>query len=259
MRVYWFRGRPNFGDALAPVLLDRFAGVRADWSHPALSDGVVIGSVAGRLPRRYYGVTLGIGKYGEDVPLDLSRAQVLGLRGPMTLRDSQARGNPVLGDSGLLAAELLGTRPPVSHDLGVVAHMKDGELAARYPDAHRIDVGRDPLDVIREIATCERIVSSSLHGLVTADAFGIPRCWQLSERVRGAAFKFRDYAAALGMPLEPDEWATAPASVVESVVSQLRDAFREIPARLDAEPRRAVHRAIQAADSVRGWLVSRVP
>ena len=146
----------------------------------------------------------------------------------------------------------------VETDEGVVG-IGSGDTMDGFEAFEHLFVGRDPLEVIREIATCERIVSSSLHGLVTADAFGIPRRWQLSERVRGAAFKFRDYAAALGMPLEPDEWATAPASVVESVVSQLRDAFREIPARLDAEPKRALHRAIQAADSARGWLVSRVP
>jgi pyruvyltransferase len=253
VRVYWFRTRPNFGDALAPVLLRHFGGIGARWSHPALSDGVVIGSVAARLPRHYYGVVVGVGKYDETVALDLSRAHVLGLRGRLTLRDSGARGNPVLGDSGLLARDLLAARPPVAHDLGIVPHYNDTQLAQRFPDAHHVDVGRDPIEVIREIASCERIISSSLHGLITADSLGIPRRWEPSSRLRGGAFKFHDYASALGVAMEPEKWQTASGSAVDSAVSGLRDAFREVPRALELDHSPFAHKVIQSVDSVRGW------
>jgi pyruvyltransferase len=51
--------------------------------------------------------------------------------------------------------------------------------------------------------SCERIVSSSLHGLVIADAYGIPNAWLNSDggaggsRPGGGEFKFYDYFASV--------------------------------------------------------------
>jgi len=254
MRVYWFRRRRNFGDALVPILLRRFSGLGARWAHPALSDAVVIGSFAARLPRLYYGVVAGIGKFNDRDSPDLSRANVLGLRGELTLRGSRVRGDPVLGDPGLLAAQLLDKRPAISHRLGVVPHYNDTTLVTRYPDAHYIDVTLDPVEVIRQIAACDRVICSSLHSLIAADSLGIPRRWEPSPLVKGGPFKFHDYATALGMVLVPDKWDTAPAAAVETVVARLRDVFREIPAAVAAERSRPLHRLAQSVDSTRGWL-----
>jgi glycosyltransferase involved in cell wall biosynthesis len=255
LRVYWFRGRPNYGDALAPLLVERFSGIAARWAPPPLSDGVVIGSLAGRLPRRYYGVVVGIGKFSETSNVDLSHARVLGLRGLLTLKDSRTKGDPVLGDPGLLVAELLAERPEPTHELGIVPHLSDNEMVLRYPDAHFIDVGDEPLAVTRAIASCKRIVSSSLHGLVAADALGIERRWELSPGTRsGGAFKFRDYGTALGIQVNADAWATAPAAAVESVRAGLRDVFREIPTVLAQRRFGTVERSLQVADAAPSWV-----
>lgn len=229
IRIYWFRRQPNFGDAIAPHLVARFAGLDAVWSEPSDCEAVVIGSVAGRVAHGYHGIIVGIGKLRESVELDLSSAGVLGLRGQLTARDSKALGSYALGDPGLLAIDMLDDRPAALHPLGTVAHWKDTRLRDRYPGALHIDVGDDPLLVIGQIASCERIVSSSLHGLVVADSFGIPRRWEHSPDVGGGTFKFRDYATALGVEIEPDAWDSAPPSRVERVRAELRDAFASMP------------------------------
>ena len=78
-------------------------------------------------------------------------------------------------------------------------------LRKAYPeDVVVIDVRQKPEPVIREIARCETILSSSLHGLVTADSLGIPNGWlRLSDRVLGGGFKFRDYYSALDLERLP--------------------------------------------------------
>jgi pyruvyltransferase len=51
------------------------------------------------------------------------------------------------------------------------------------------------------------ILSSSLHGLICADAYGIPNAWiWLSEKLRGGDFKFRDYRLSIkaGEPMPID-------------------------------------------------------
>jgi hypothetical protein len=50
VKAYWWCERPNFGDALAPLLLERFAGIKAEWARPEQAQVVCVGSVLERLP-----------------------------------------------------------------------------------------------------------------------------------------------------------------------------------------------------------------
>jgi len=55
-------------------------------------------------------------------------------------------------------------------------------------------------DVVAEISKCEAVLSSSLHGLVVADSFGIPnRRAVASDLLTGGDYKFRDYYSAFGI------------------------------------------------------------
>ncbi len=85
------------------------------------------------------------------------------------------------------------------------------------------------MTVFRQIGQCKRIVTSSLHGLIVADAFGgIPRRLELSPALakEGGDFKYRDYHASIHMPFvpgkmgEPNRWA------VEDVKYAVYDAFK---------------------------------
>jgi hypothetical protein len=52
--------------------------------------------------------------------------------------------------------------------------------------------------VIREIAASGVVISTSLHGLVIADAYGIPAVWTtLEPPLGGGAFKFHDYESVI--------------------------------------------------------------
>ena len=54
-------------------------------------------------------------------------------------------------------------------------------------------------DVIDQICSCEMIASSSLHGLIVSDAYGVPNCWiTLSGQINGGLFKFYDYFSSVG-------------------------------------------------------------
>ena len=91
-------------------------------------------------------------------------------------------------------------------------------FAAR-PEVELLDVHAHPLEVVRGIASSRFVLSSSLHGLVVADAFGVPACWVApTTKVEGAGYKFRDYYSVFDM--EPPrttlaDWPTEPWSRVE--------------------------------------------
>ncbi len=60
-------------------------------------------------------------------------------------------------------------------------------------------------DVVDEICDSKAVFSSSLHGLIVAEAFGIPNYWlNISSQVIGDGFKYRDYFLSIGKhPREP--------------------------------------------------------
>jgi len=95
--------------------------------------------------------------------------------------------------------------------LGIVPHYHDKEdpriarIQRRYKsEVLVINVKRQPLAVFADIDKCESILSSSLHGLVTADSLGIPNAWiLLSDKVVGKGFKFADYNSAFGTTQDP--------------------------------------------------------
>jgi len=235
VKEYHWAAMPNFGDALAPLLLERFAGVATEWSTVSQANVVTVGSVLEHIPPLWDGYVLGAGKMYSDSRLHLYGAatKVLGLRGPLSKQFY--RGDCAIGDPGLLADELVDP-PERVYDLGIVPHIFDKDLAAdkRFRNAKWntsvIDASADPLTVIRQIGSCKKIVTSSLHGLIVADAFGIPRRFEYTKRFdkEGGVFKFRDYHQSIGMSLAIGETHAANPHHVETLKHELYDAYRDL-------------------------------
>ena len=48
--------------------------------------------------------------------------------------------------------------------------------------------------VINDILSCEKTISSSLHGLIVSDAYNIPNTWvKFDNNIKGDDTKFHDY------------------------------------------------------------------
>ncbi len=236
VKAYWWRERPNFGDALTPYLLERFAGLKVRWDSISHSSVASVGSILEHIPPLWDGYILGSGKLQEFSRLHLhtNTAKVLALRGPLSARG--VSGSFALGDPGLLAAELVGYQAK-RWDLGVIPHWQDAELVPRFqalikrPYTVRvIDPGDEPLKVVREIGACRRVVTSSLHGMIVADAFGLPRRVELCPALAqdGGDFKFRDYSASIQAPWVVGRMQTASRYRVEDVIFSLVDAYEEL-------------------------------
>lgn len=85
------------------------------------------------------------------------------------------------------------------YQIGIVPHYVDYKAATELlsgigNDVTLIDVKQDPESFISKITECESIASSSLHGLILADAYNIPNIWiEFSNLVVGKGWKFMDY------------------------------------------------------------------
>ena len=74
------------------------------------------------------------------------------------------------------------------------------DVARKYDGSILINVNDEPLEVIKQLAQCRTVISSSLHGLIVADSFGIPNMHVLfSDRPLGDGYKFDDYYSAYGV------------------------------------------------------------
>lgn len=223
MKLFWWNEQPNLGDLLTPLL---FAG--AEWASPVKAEWVGIGSVL----ERFHGSSVtvfGTGRAGSKAPdTDLGNATVLALRGKDTLARTRGAGSPVLGDPGLLVTDLV--QPDPQGYTAIVPHYDDQfRMTHRYRSARLVDVTGGPMEAIRTLAGAGRVISSSLHGLVLADAFGIPRKWEWFSGVQASGFKFHDYGTVVGHAT-PGEWFTANPALVTTVRSELRGCLAQAAA-----------------------------
>ena len=86
-----------------------------------------------------------------------------------------------------------------------------------------IDIQAGVEKVVEEVVKCRRIISSSLHGIILADALGIENKWVYSDFVLGGGFKFRDYAASLGEAISPDVWRLGDQERIKEMAKRLRE------------------------------------
>lgn len=208
--AYWFRDTnfrdTNWGDALNPYLIEALSGRPAQFTrHPRLVKYFVVGSSIGSVDSN--SVVWGAGAVSSDVILRERPKQVHAVRGPLTRELMVAQGcdvPEVYGDPALLMPCFYDPDVDVKYDVGIVPHFVDKQHP--WLDPYRgssevciIDVEDDRLRFIRQIKRCRHIISSSLHGIICADAYGVPATWlRLSDRVIGDGFKFRDYFASVG-------------------------------------------------------------
>lgn len=131
------------------------------------------------------------------------------VRGKMTkAKVEQILGKEIdvpLGDGGILAPKLIekGIEKKKKYKVSVIPHFKEQDhiafqdIAKKFGDAKIINLKDDPHTVIKDIAQSEIVISSSLHGLIVADAFRVPNYHiVVTDKLLGDGFKFNDYYSA---------------------------------------------------------------
>ena len=112
----------------------------------------------------------------------------------------------VYGDPALLMPLVYNPRVKKKYVMGIIPHFLDmnNPLVAYLQNLSggisviKMQGYNDWHEVIDEIKQCDFIISSSLHGLILADAYQVPNVWiEFSDKVYRKGFKFRDYFSAV--------------------------------------------------------------
>jgi hypothetical protein len=214
IKLYWSsglkNGKKNFGDWLGPELVKQLSGRDIEHVTATRADLISVGSILQKLDNYWWRKKVQIWGSGfiEKPDSTLSRHIFCAARGKLSAQFINTNSDMALGDPGLLSSELLPDYADIQKTVrvGVIPHYKDQNhpsittLPEQLRHCKMINVLDEPLHVLREIARCERVISSSLHGLVVADSFGIPSQWlKVSDQVRGNDFKFYDYYSAFNI------------------------------------------------------------
>ena len=208
--------RDNLGDILSPIIASHISSKKVIRVSKRESRKKVhylmIGSIIQRCTR--HSIIWGSGFISADNVVPEPPLEVLAVRGPLTREKFLAMGMDcpeVYGDPALLLPEIhpRPDREP-KYKLGIIPHYLDKKekwLKNEFLKDKRIkfiDIqNKDVFGAVDEILDCERIVSSSLHGLIIADAYGIPSVWiEFSKPLEGSGFKFLDYFASVSRNVE---------------------------------------------------------
>ena len=254
--AFWWDGHPNFGDDLTPWLLPKY-GIVPIYREPRAARLIGVGSLLEFAASDYEGAIWGAGLM-NDAAHALPRAAALAVRGPLTAERIGLRDEPAYGDPGLLVARHL-PRPASDGRIVVIPHghhRAHERLARLVVDAGDtalvVNVHQRAASAVRQIAAGSTVLTTSLHGLITADAYGIPAVWTtLDPPLTGGDFKFRDYEAAVtpgrsryvdftrlvSLDEIPELAQAVDAARVSALCAALETALERLPEALPALPR----------------------
>ena len=203
----------NFGDSLNPYYLKK-SGVPFIWTHHTIAAKIgMIGSILSYISQPK-SIVWGAGHafLSQGGHKDTIYKAV---RGPNSLKRLKQIGanvsNTLLGDPGLLLPRIYNPAIVKQYKLGIIPHIADYAIYGDYVTSNKskfentllIDPNKPCRDVekfIDQVLSCEKIVSTCLHGIVCADAYQIPVVWsKIGDRLAGGEYKFIDYYESFGI------------------------------------------------------------
>ncbi len=238
-----WREKNNLGDIFTSLLFDAW---RIPYQHSeSLEDGCFVAT--GSLLEQCHNKAVTIWGTGCALPsyahgresMTHPEAKILALRGNLSrtnIKDCWGEHFEewippvVLGDPGLLVTDIVPKSEEEKVGTVYIAHYEDTDrMLKKYPNASNLQIvdvlSKGPLTQIHKIARAERIISSSLHGIIFADAYNIPRMWEWFPGIQGDGFKFFDYQTTVGPHCPPGDWYLAPKTLIEHKKQELRDVF----------------------------------
>jgi hypothetical protein len=219
IRLYWWseifiqkKPQENYGDLLGAYLVERISGKKVQWVRVPKFNFlnyfqplyVTIGSVLAHI--NSYCIVWGSGINFKEEPI--AAATFLAVRGPLSRKRILELGYDcpeVYGDPALLLPLYFNPVVEKRYALGIIPHINDlQQVKEWYRDETQINIIDFNTNTIeettKEILSCEQIISSSLHGVIVAHAYGIPGvqvCF--SDRIFGDGVKYHDYFLSVGL------------------------------------------------------------
>ena len=202
VKLFWWNKKNNFGDSINYDLISFISHKKIEWvpynynQEYYMATGSIIHLATNK------STIWGSGLISSSAcPLQTPK-KILAVRGPLTrkkLLDLNIECPHVYGDPALLLPKYYMPKIEKKYDLGIIPHYidkKNNFFNQKFNDSIKIiDIEqKETLNFIDQVLQCKRIISSTLHGIIIADAYNIPVSRVIfSNKISGGNFKFDDY------------------------------------------------------------------
>lgn len=208
----------NWGDDINVYLLEKISKRKVVVINQSLlhrksnkENFICIGSILG-LYENENSIIWGAGFIDENKNLLCKPKRISSVRGKYTRNILLSQGHdcpPIYGDPALLISRYYrpSTLSKPLYKIGFILHYVDAtdKVINSYVQSHKdcllisLSDYEKWTDVVDQICSCEYILSSSLHGIIVSDSYGIANAWvRVSEKIVGGNFKYIDYFSSVG-------------------------------------------------------------
>jgi pyruvyltransferase len=211
----------NLGDLFGYYLLDYIINTNKDYENleiipinqktpkSFIKDGIVlslVGSILNHIPhfKNIPNVNfIGCGNINGDKITVTDNINILGVRGYLSKKSIEPnKGVGVVSDLGLLISEMFPIKFSPTKKTGYIIHSVDREyFFKKFPHLKNnlIDNYQSPEKFINELLQYEKIISSSLHGIIFSHSFNKEVTpIKITDKIIGGDFKFKDYYSSIG-------------------------------------------------------------
>lgn len=229
--TWWYE--PNFGDALNPYLLEKLSGQKVEYCpehrpflkvelRRFLSNPLHFDKNRLKWPETKEPVIMAIGSMLEHARPNYhiwgtgflretgkcAGGTFWAVRGKYTAQKLVEQGFPkcdVYGDPALLLPLVYTAKEKRiigNNNIGIIPHYLDyNQISSQYKEQKVLNLCTyDVESVIDQILECDYVLSTSLHGVIVAHAYGIPALWIRGRGTGTDDIKFRDYFSSVGIP-----------------------------------------------------------
>lgn len=206
--LFWWKPEKgdNFGDALSPIIVERMMSKPIQRSSSGEKKFLAIGSIIQFAEEG--DVLWGTGIGGRDLagPFKFKNLDVRAVRGPLTRQFLLDRGiacPEIYGDPALLLPHLFpsfkrSAKPKYRYI--IIPHISEIEIyKTLFKNENLVFPTENWEEIVKKILDSQFVISSSLHGIVVSEAFGIP-ARLLKMNLRERPFKYEDYYLGTGRP-----------------------------------------------------------
>jgi len=195
---------PNFGDQLTPYIIKKISGKSPIWvnKNESCVKYLVVGSILNW--ECDHAIVWGCGVANKTDTINIS--DIRAVRGPLSAYIARTNGinvPEIYGDPALLLPKLYFPKTPSKkYKVGIIPHYVDLKLVLdkiNHEDITIINLFNPIEEIIDSIVSCEKVYSSSLHGIIVSHAYNIPCEWvKFSNNILGDNTKFWDYYMSIG-------------------------------------------------------------
>lgn len=202
--IHWHVGTPNFGDDLNPILFQQIFSQDVRLERNGDYERVLgMGSILHKADRSCH--VLGSGLLDPSFTVEDTVKSVLSVRGELSANSLSVK-PCYLGDPAIFLPRFFRISAPKKYRYGFVPHHCEARRVRSVipKDWLLIDPSWSPIRVLHAIVSCEQVVCRSLHGLICADAYGVPSAWlEPLDEMTGGRFKYLDYYTTMDEAKKP--------------------------------------------------------